>query len=290
MKKILLAIASVVLACGIGFAAVGCGGGDEYAINVSGGGSSVGISGAANGTLDLGMASKEVDGAEEGVEVLQLCLDGIAVVVNNSNTAVTNLTEEQLLDIYTGDITNWSAVGGSNAAISVMHREDGSGTRDAFLELVGFDEETMTLVGGAGTHSSTSVMMEAVAGDVNAIGYISLGSLDSTVKAVQVNGVEATVANVLNNSYSLKRPFNVMYLESTVSSNALLADFLKFLESSQAQDIIEEDGYISTRADAAAYTVPETKPDVLELNVGGSTSVQDLMVALGEAYAELLNA
>ena len=171
-----------------------------------------------------------------------------------------------------------------------MHREDGSGTRDAFLELVGFDEETMTLVGGAGTHSSTSVMMEAVAGDANAIGYISLGSLDSTVKAVQVNGVEATVANVLNNSYSLKRPFNVMYLESTVSSNALLADFLKFLESSQAQDIIEEDGYISTRADAAAYTVPETKPDVLELNVGGSTSVQDLMVALGEAYAELLNA
>ena len=129
MKKILTAILSLALACGLGLAVVGCGGG-EYMINVSGGGSGVGISSAKEGTVEMGMASKKVEGEDaEGLEVYAICQDGIAVVVNNANTAVTDLTIEQLSGIYTGQIDNWSELGGSDAAIAIGQREDGSGTR-----------------------------------------------------------------------------------------------------------------------------------------------------------------
>ena len=284
MKKILTAILSVAMACGIGIAAVGCAGG--YSIEVGGGGSGVGISGAKDGSLDLGMASKEVDGAEEGLSVYTLCKDGIAVIVHNDN-AVDDLTMEELKAIYTGETSNWSEVGGADAAITVVAREPGSGTRDAFQELVGFEDADLD---ADAELSSTSVVLSTVAGNKNAIGYISLGSLDDTVSAVKIGGVAPTTENVLDGSYAISRPFNVMYLEATEKENDLLADFLKFLQSKKAQEMIEEEGYISIYADAKAYAKPETLPETTKLNVGGSTSVQPLMAKLAIAYEDLLNA
>lgn len=290
MKKIIMAVASAAVACCIGFAAVGCGGVGEYLVNVSGGGSGVGISQAKSGQVEMGMASSKVEGEDaEGIEVYAICQDGIAVIVNNANE-LDNLTTDQLNAIYTGEITNWSEVEGATAEgeIAVGQREDGSGTRDAFLELIEIEDAT-TLVEAANTSNSTSALMEYVAGNEQAIGYISLGSLDETVSAVNINGVEATTDNVLEGKYTLARPFNVMYQQATMDSNDLLADFFTFLKSAQAHDIIVEEGYVSGLASAPEYKVPETLPTTSELDIAGSTSVQPLMGKLAEAYTELLN-
>lgn len=290
MKKIIMAVASAAVACCIGFAAVGCGGVGEYLVNVSGGGSGVGISQAKSGQVEMGMASSKVEGEDaEGIEVYAICQDGIAVIVNNANE-LDNLTTDQLNAIYTGEITDWSEVEGATAEgeIAVGQREDGSGTRDAFLELIEIEDAT-TLVEAANTSNSTSALMEYVAGNEQAIGYISLGSLDETVSAVNINGVEATTDNVLEGKYTLARPFNVMYQQATMDSNDLLADFFTFLKSAQAHDIIVEEGYVSGLASAPEYKVPETLPTTSELDIAGSTSVQPLMGKLAEAYTELLN-
>ena len=290
MKKIIMAVASAAVACCIGFAAVGCGGVGEYLVNVSGGGSGVGISQAKSGQVEMGMASSKVEGEDaEGIEVYAICQDGIAVIVNNANE-LDNLTTDQLNAIYTGEITDWSEIEGATAEgeIAVGQREDGSGTRDAFLELIEIEDAT-TLVEAANTSNSTSALMEYVAGNEQAIGYISLGSLDETVSAVNINGVEATTDNVLEGKYTLARPFNVMYQQATMDSNDLLADFFTFLKSAQAHDIIVEEGYVSGLASAPEYKVPETLPTTSELDIAGSTSVQTLMGKLAEAYTELLN-
>lgn len=290
MKKIIMAVASAAVACCIGFAAVGCGGAGEYLVNVSGGGSGVGISQAKSGQVEMGMASSKVEGEDaEGIEVYAICQDGIAVIVNNANE-LDNLTTDQLNAIYTGEITDWSEVEGATAEgeIAVGQREDGSGTRDAFLELIEIEDAT-TLVEAANTSNSTSALMEYVAGNEQAIGYISLGSLDETVSAVNINGVEATTDNVLEGKYTLARPFNVMYQQATMDSNDLLADFFTFLKSAQAHDIIVEEGYVSGLASAPEYKVPETLPTTSELDIAGSTSVQPLMGKLAEAYTQLLN-
>ena len=290
MKKIIMAVASAAVACCIGFAAVGCGGVGEYLVNVSGGGSGVGISQAKSGQVEMGMASSKVEGEDaEGIEVYAICQDGIAVIVNNANE-LDNLTTDQLNAIDTGEITNWSEIEGATAEgeIAVGQREDGSGTRDAFLELIEIEDAT-TLVEAANTSNSTSALMEYVAGNEQAIGYISLGSLDETVSAVIINGVEATTDNVLEGKYTLARPFNVMYQQATMDSNDLLADFFTFLKSAQAHDIIVEEGYVSGLASAPEYKVPETLPTTSELDIAGSTSVQPLMGKLAEAYTELLN-
>ena len=293
MKKILMSIGSLAMACGLAFGITACaddGGITEYAINVAGGGSSVGISQAQSGQVELGMASSKVEGEDaEGIEVYAICQDGIAVIVNNANE-LDNLTTDQLNAIYTGEITDWSEIEGATAEgeIAVGQREDGSGTRDAFLELIEIEDAT-TLVEAANTSNSTSALMEYVAGNEQAIGYISLGSLDETVSAVNINGVEATTDNVLEGKYTLARPFNVMYQQATMDSNDLLADFFTFLKSAQAHDIIVEEGYVSGLASAPEYKVPETLPTTSELDIAGSTSVQPLMGKLAEAYTELLN-
>lgn len=176
-------------------------------------------------------------------------------------------------------------------AISVYNREDGSGTRSAFLELL--ELEGADLTPSAGEFDSTSGVLGAVAEDVNGIGYISLGSLDDTVKAVTVEGVEASVANVLSGDYKISRPFELMYQQENYESNDLLRDFITYLESADAQEYIEGYGYISTASDAPAYVAPTEPFETTDLTIGGSTSVQPLMgtneddkICLVEAYKE----
>lgn len=168
--------------------------------------------------------------------------------------------------------------------IKVISREEGSGTRGAFIELFGIEEKDadgnkvdMTTV-EADTTSSTSVMMTAVAGNAYAIGYISLGSLDDTVKAVKIDGVEASVANVKAGTYKVARPFNIAVKEGL---SAVAQDFIDFIMSAEGQKVIEEAGYVTVADDAAAYS--GSKPEG-KIVVAGSSSVTPVMEKLKEAY------
>lgn len=178
--------------------------------------------------------------------------------------------------------------GGSSAggdAITVMSREDGSGTRGAFIELFGIEEEQngekvdMT-TDEASITNSTSVMMSSVAQDANAIGYISLGSLNDTVKAVKIDGAEASVDNVKAGSYKVVRPFNIVLGEKTSDA---AQDFINYMMSAEGQAIVEENGYIPVDDAPAAYKASDAKGKVV---VGGSSSVSPVMEKLQEAYAK----
>ena len=175
-------------------------------------------------------------------------------------------------------------VSAASGDITVVSREDGSGTRGAFVELFGIEEEKdgekvdMT-TDEASVTNSTSVMMTTVAGDENAIGYISLGSLDDTVKAVKIDGVEATVDNVSNDSYKIARPFNI--LTSDKESDAAKG-FVNYIMSSDGQKIVEDNGYIKEAADAKAYEAADGVSG--KVVVAGSSSVTPVMEKLAEGY------
>lgn len=180
--------------------------------------------------------------------------------------------------------TDGSAASGE--AITVLSREDGSGTRGAFIELFGIEQEDesgekvdMTTVDASITNS-TAVMMSSVANDVNGIGYISLGSLNDTVKAVNIDGAAASVENVENGSYKVVRPFNIVVKEGQVSEAA--TDFINYIMSAEGQAVVEENGYIPVAEDTA-YTTNNAEGKVV---VGGSSSVSPVMEALIESYAE----
>ena len=173
----------------------------------------------------------------------------------------------------------------TSKAVKVITREEGSGTRGAFIELMGIEQKDadgnkvdMTTV-EADTTNSTSVMMTSVAGNPYAIGYISLGSLNDTVKAVKVEGVEATVANVKAGTYKVARPFNVAVKEEGLSD--LAKDFLAFIQSAEGQKVITDAGYVSVADDAKAYS--GTKPEG-KIVIAGSSSVTPVMEKLKEAY------
>ena len=163
--------------------------------------------------------------------------------------------------------------------LTVVSREDGSGTRGAFIELTGVeaDDQDMTTVEAIITNS-TEVMMTTVAGDENAIGYASMGSMNDTVKAVKVNGVEATAENVKNGTYELSRPFNIATL-GDVSDVA--QDFINFIMSADGQAVIEDKGYITIDAEAPAF---ESNGASGKIVVAGSSSVTPVMEKLQEAY------
>ena len=168
--------------------------------------------------------------------------------------------------------------------ISVVSREDGSGTRAAFVELTGVqDGDVDKTTSSAVITNSTAVMMTTVAGDANAIGYISLGSLDDTVKAVSVDGVAPSIDTVKDGSYSIQRPFNVVTGKKALSNEA--KDFLSYVLSSDGQKIIEGEGYVSADDKAKAYKAAKGLSG--KVVVAGSSSVTPVMEKLAEAYQEL---
>ena len=172
---------------------------------------------------------------------------------------------------------------GMSGAISVVSREDGSGTRGAFIELMGVEEKDESgnkvdkTVDTAEITNSTAVMMTTIVGNPAAIGYISLGSLNDSVKALQIDGTEATVDNIKNGTYKVARPFNIV-TKSDVSETA--QDFINFIMSDEGQAVVEENGYVSNGS-TGAFAGGEVSGKV---TVAGSSSVTPVMEKLAEAY------
>lgn len=176
---------------------------------------------------------------------------------------------------------------GMSGEISVYSREDGSGTRSAFIELFGIEQKDasgekvdMTTTSAAITNS-TSVMMTSVAGDPNAIGYISLGSLNDSVKALKIDGVEATADNVKSGDYEISRPFNIVTKDGLSDA---AQDFVDFIMSADGQAVVEENNYIAVDDAAEAFTPADVSGKVV---VAGSSSVTPVMEKLAEAYQAL---
>ena len=201
-------------------------------------GSGAGITGASDGTLDIGLSSRVLHDDETDVEAITVCLDGIAIVTNTANP-VENLTLEQLAGIFTGEITNWSEVGGNDAEIVVIGREAGSGTRDGFEEIVGvadqcqYDQEL----------TATGAVTAAVAANENAIGYASLSAVDDSVNDPTVEGVACTEETVQDGRYVLQRPFNFVVKKDTELSDAAQA-FITWATDGSANEWILEAGCV----------------------------------------------
>ena len=205
-------------------------------------GSGAGIEAASNGSADIGLSSRALKDEETagGLTGTTVALDGIAIIVNADNP-VENLTVEHIAQIFTGEITDWSQVGGEAGTISCIGREAGSGTRDGFESITGtkdsckLDQEL----------TSTGGVIEAVAGNPNAIGYASLSAVEGkdTVKAVTVGGVACTEATVLDGSYAVQRPFVLVTKTGETLSPAAQA-FFDYATSTAASDLIKAAGAV----------------------------------------------
>ena len=212
---------------------------EGISVSVSASGSGDGIRGAAEGTFEIGMTSRPLVPLELGTDVRQhlIALDGIGIIVNNASP-VSNLSQAQLRGIYTGSVTRWEELGaaasGASGAIAVVSRESASGTRGAFEELLGFQDQ---LVGGAIEFNGTGAVKAEVSRNVHAIAYISLGSVDDTVKLINVDGVEASSENVRNGFYQIARPFILLTRRSTPPNENTQA-FLDWILGSEAQAIV----------------------------------------------------
>ena len=208
-------------------------------ITVQGGGSGVGTKGVIDGTLDVGMVSRKLDDNERNeLDGIQIALDGIVIIVNKENP-IKELSLEQAKQIYTGEITNWKDVGGNNQEIAVVSREEGSGTRDGFESIVGFDTEE--LVANADVQNATGAVMTSVSGNSQAIGYISMGSISEEVKVLTVEGVAASIDTIKDGTYKLQRPFILCVKKGSSRANKLY----DFIFSDKGKQVIENHKYIA---------------------------------------------
>ncbi|MBN1644342.1 MAG: phosphate ABC transporter substrate-binding protein [Dehalococcoidales bacterium] len=213
----------------------------KVTVIIQGGGSSVGIKSATDGTVDIGAASRDLKDSEKpGLGETVIARDGIAIIAHSSQT-VSNLTKQQIIDIFSGKITNWKELGGADKKITVVSREEGSGTRSAFEELVmGSDNK---IVDTAILQSSNGAVRTTIAGDPNAIAYLSCGYVDNAVKVVSIDGVAGTEANVKNGTYKIVRP---LLFVTKGQPTGLVKEFIDFCLSDAGQKIVSED-YISVK-------------------------------------------
>ena len=205
-------------------------------------GSGAGVEAAANGTADIGNASRNLKDEDKAKGIAEniVAIDGIAVVVDPSNT-VEDLTKDQLAGIYDGTVTNWKDVGGNDAPIVVVGRESGSGTRNAFEELLELEDKCKY----ANELDSTGAVMAKVASTPGAVGYVSLDVLDDTVKAVKLEGAEPTEENIKAGTYFLSRPF-VMATKGEISEqNDLVKALFDFIYSEEGAELVKSVGLIS---------------------------------------------
>ncbi|OEE67640.1 phosphate ABC transporter substrate-binding protein [Enterovibrio norvegicus FF-33] len=217
-------------------------------IEVQGTGSSAGVKAAKNGTSMFGMASRSLKDSEKEPTLKETVIarDGIAVVVNNANPLV-DLTIEQIAKIYRGDVKNWAEVGGENKPIVVVTRDTASGTRGAFEDIMSLKRDingmkVSAISQRAQVGNGNGVVKTIVANNPFAIGYISLGSIDASLKAVKVDGVEATSDAVAAGKYKVARPFLVLSKAGKPSPAA--EDFMTWVTSVEGQKIVSSQGYV----------------------------------------------
>ena len=212
--------------------------GVEVTYNPTGSGS--GITAVAEGRCDIGLSSRALKDAEkeQGLVGTVLAYDGIAVIVNPENT-VEDLTVEQIAAIYTGEITNWSEVGGIDAEIVLIGREAGSGTRGGFEEIVGVEDVCLYRQ----ELTSTGDVITAVSQNPGAIGYASLASVKDTVKAIKVGGVAPSEETVKDETYAIQRPFVLVTKEGVELSETAKA-FFDFITSEAAREVITAAGVV----------------------------------------------
>lgn len=207
-------------------------------------GSGAGIEAVTNGTADIGNSSRSLKDEEKAAGVVEnvVAIDGIAVCVDPANEAA-DLTKEQLTNIYNGTVTNWKEVGGADEPIIVIGREAGSGTRGAFEELVDLKDACKY----ANELDSTGAVIAKVASTPGAIGYASLDALDDSVKALSLEGVEATAENIKAGNYFLSRPF-VMATKGEISEqNDLVQAWFDFVLGDEGQQVASEVGLITVK-------------------------------------------
>ena len=213
----------------------------DIAIDIQGGGSSAGITAVESGAADIGMSSRSLKEKESGLIPIEIALDGLAVIVHPKNP-VSDLTAEQICDIYMAKITNWKDVGGNDAKIHIISREEGSGTRSAFEELL---MEKKPVTPKAIVQNSNGTVRQLVCDDVNAIGFISLGLVEQLgtkpVKALAIDGVAASQENIENGSYKLYRPFLFVLKEEPQGATK---EFIDYVLSEEGQKLLVDEGLI----------------------------------------------
>lgn len=221
--------------------------GDEFmaehkgqVVNVQGGGSSAGIQAARSEAAQIGMSSRKLKKDENDLTPVTIAWDAIAVIVHPSNP-ITDLTTQQVQDIFSGKITRWLQVGGKDAPITVISREEGSGTRGSFDEMV-LKENDITP--RSLFQDSNGAVREIVANDPNAVGYMSLGLVDQRVKALKVDGIQPSVATVLGSTYTLVRPF-LFVLKGKATGEA--ASFIDFVLGVKGQDTLAREGLVPAK-------------------------------------------
>lgn len=204
-------------------------------------GSSAGIESLAAGSVDIGDASRALSDDEKGQGIVEniVAIDGIAVITDTDNT-ITDIKSEDLAKVYTGEITNWKDLGGKDEQIVVIGREAGSGTRDAFEELMDVKDSCKY----AQELDSTGAVLAKVAATPGAVGYVSLDVLDDTVNGLQINSVEPTEENILAGTYVLQRPF-VMATKGEISEQSeQVQAYFDFINSEEGQNVIKSVGLI----------------------------------------------
>ena len=205
-------------------------------------GSSTGIEAAKNGSADIGLASRALKDEEvaDGLKSTTLALDGIAIIVN-ADSAISDLTVEQIAQIFKGEVANWSEMGGADGALACIGREGGSGTRDGFESITGTEDLCVL----SQELTSTGAVIEAVKNNPQAIGYASLSAVEGQegIKAITVNGVACSEETVLDGSYEIQRPFILVTKEGETLSEAAQAWF-DWATSAAASDLIRAAGAV----------------------------------------------
>jgi phosphate transport system substrate-binding protein len=217
-------------------------------ITVRGGGSGVGINSLIDGTCDIATSSREIKDSElkaaaskkKQVKTFIIAMDGIVVIVNKSNN-VSKLSKQQIADIFSGKITNWSQVGGKDSKIVVVSRDSASGTYEAFGELA---LKGQKVAQGSLMQASNRAVATVVSKTPGAIGYVGIGYADSQIKSVSIDGIEANAKTVLSKTYPYSRP---LYLFTNGDPKGDTKNFIDFILSPDGQKLVKEEGFVSLK-------------------------------------------
>ena len=207
-------------------------------------GSSAGIKDAINGLSDIGMSSRELKSEEASLlKATTIAYDGIAIITNKNNP-IKNITIDEIKDIYTGKITNWNQIqDGEDSPIVVVSREEGSGTREAFQEIVGYKSEE--LISNAMIANATGAVKQMIIGNKNAVGFVSFEYLDDEVNVVKVENVEPKAELVQSGEYKISRPFLVVNKEGSLSEEG--QKFIDFILSEEGQTMVKNNKAIPVK-------------------------------------------